>query len=74
MTAARASPRAPLPPSFPLPVMSPAADGTRENPMTAMTEPVTSGGNRCRIRPNHGATATVTSPETMVAPNTAARP
>ncbi|WTG41088.1 hypothetical protein OHA20_13600 [Streptomyces sp. NBC_01579] len=54
--------------------MSPADDGTRENPMTAMTEPVTSGGNRCRIRPNHGASATVTSPATMVAPNTAARP
>src|SRR5579863_6904687 len=43
--------------------------GTRLMPVTVMTVPVTTGGNRLTMRPTSGASAIVTAPAAMTEPN-----
>ena len=56
------------------PAMDLTATGQRDRPITKMTVPITTGGNRKRMRRNSAAHAITSTPPTICAPRTASNP
>ena len=55
-------------------VIHPPATGSSDNPITVITEPVTTAGKKRTILANTGAMTRPMSAETITAPNTTRRP